>query len=249
MDEEIRNIKITIEYDGTSYNGWQTQQNAVGIQDIIQDAAQKITNEEIKLIGASRTDAGVHALGQVANFKTVSKIPFENIQSALNSILPDDIAIVDVENVPLNFHSRYSCISKKYVYVINNSKTRSAIHRSHEYHYPYKLDSEKMKIACNYFIGSHDFKAFMSSGSSIRDNTVRTIEALNIFMGDDVINFEIVADGFLYNMVRIIIGTLLEVGRGKIKPEEISKIIDSKERKNAGKTAPANGLYLAEIYY
>ena len=245
----MRNIKLTIEYDGTKYNGWQTQKNGTGIQEIITNAIHQVTNEEIKINGSGRTDAGVHALGQVANFTTNCNIPLKNIPEAVNRYLPKDISIINAEEVSKDFHARYSAKGKKYMYIINNNEYRSALNATKEYHFKYEVDYKKIKKAAEYFEGTHDFKGFMSSGSNIKD-TVRTIHKLQVKKKDDgriVINIS--GDGFLYNMVRIIVGTLLDVGVGKIKPEEIPQIIKSKQREKAGKTVPAQGLYLVEVKY
>jgi tRNA pseudouridine38-40 synthase len=245
----LRNIKLTIEYDGTRYNGWQTQKNAIGIQDLILNAIKQVTKEDNKLDGSGRTDAGVHALGQIASFKTECLIPVEKIPEAINKYLPKDIVINKAEIVSDNFHARYSATGKKYMYIVNNSKYRSAIHNNHEYHIDRELNYKNMKKACEYFEGTHDFKGFMSSGSSVKD-TIRTIYKIQLKKReDDRIIFNFTGDGFLYNMVRIIVGTLVEVGLDKIKPEEIEEIIKSKDRNRAGKTLAAQGLYLMEVYY
>lgn len=244
----MRNIKLVIEYDGTNYDGWQTQKSKNTIQDTIEEALKKVMNEEIKLIGASRTDSGVHALGQVANFKTNSIIPIERIPKAVNSILPPDIVIKNAQEVQEGFHARFSSKGKKYKYTVLNDVTPSALNRNFAYFYPYKIDIDAIKAASSYFIGTHDFSAFKSSGGVSKTN-IRTIYELKIILNDNYINFYISGDGFLYNMVRIIIGTLLEVGRGKINPDEIKEIILSGDRKRAGKTVPAHGLCLLEVYY
>lgn len=244
----MRNIKLTIEYDGTNYSGWQRQKNGISIEGTIEDAIKKVINEDIKIIGSSRTDAGVHARGQVANFFTETKIPIDKIPYAINSKLPCDIVILDAEDVPDDFHSRYSCTGKRYSYTILNRKIPSAILRNYTAHCSYKLDFELMKKAEKFFIGTHDFSAFRSTGSSVK-TSIRTVSYLNLEKKGDIIRFEIEADGFLYNMVRIIAGTLIEVGMEKIDPYDIPAIIESKDRSRAGKTAPASGLCLEKVYY
>ena len=245
----MRNIKITIEYDGTKYSGWQTQKNGQGIQDLITNAIHQVTNKTIKLNGSGRTDAGVHAIGQSANFKTDCSIPVNKIPEAINKYLPKDIVIKEAKEVDNEFHARYSVKGKKYMYIVNNSKYRSALNNSHEYHFNKQLDYKSMKKAAEYFEGTHDFSGFMASGSSVKD-TIRTIEKVQIKRReDDRIIFNFTGNGFLYNMVRIMVGTLLDVGIGKIKAEEIPNIIKSKDRTKAGKTVPAQGLYLVEVYY
>ena len=245
----MRNIKLVIEYDGTRYNGWQSQKNGKGIQEMITNALHQVTGEEIKLNGSGRTDAGVHAFGQTANFLTDSKIPTEKIPLAVNSFLPKDIVIKSATEVAKDFHARYSVQGKKYMYIVNNSNIRSALDFYREYQFGEKLDYKSMKKAAEYFEGTHDFRAFMASGSQVKD-TVRTVKKVQLKKhDDDRIIFNFTGEGFLYNMVRIMVGTLLDVGTGKIKPEDVKDIILSKDRTKAGKTVPAQGLYLVEVYY
>ena len=244
----MRNIKLTIEYDGKCYNGWQKQPNKLNIQGEIERAIYNITKEEVDLIGSGRTDAGVHALGQVANFKTNSQISIEKLPLAINSQLKNSIVIKEAKHINERIHSRYNAKHKTYRYIINNSKCRTAIYRNLEYSYPFKLDAEKMKQASKYFEGEHDFKAFKSSGTSSK-NSVRTIYKAIVKQEGEKIIIELTGNGFLYNMVRIIAGTLLDVGLGKIQPEEIPEMIESKDRQRAGKTLPAHGLYLVEVKY
>ena len=244
----MRNIKLTIEYDGKDFNGWQKQPNKLNIQGSIEQAIKQITGEDVELNASGRTDAGVHALGQVANFKTNSNIPIDKMAIAINSKLKRSIIIKKAEEVDERFHSRLSCKRKTYRYVINNTPEGSAIYRNLETHIPQKLDVGKMKEAVKYFEGEHDFKAFKASGTSSK-SSVRTIYETNLYKKDDKIYIELTGNGFLYNMVRIIAGTLVEVGLGKIKPEEIPEIIKSQKRENAGKTLPPNGLYLVKVMY
>jgi tRNA pseudouridine38-40 synthase len=244
----MRNIKLIIEYDGTYYHGWQSQINAVAIQDVVESAIRKITSEVVKVTGSSRTDVGVHAYGQVANFVTCSRIPADRFSYALNSILPDDICIKSSSEVDRDFHSRYDAKGKKYKYLILNAGSRSALLRNRAFHVPAALDVAYMEKAAEYLIGSHDFSSFMASGSSVK-STVRSIYEVGLKKDGDLITFEISGDGFLYNMVRIIAGTLVEIGQGKKSPQSMCEIIDAKNRKCAGKTAPAHGLYLVEVYY
>lgn len=244
----MRNIKLTIEYDGKDFNGWQKQPNKPNIQGEIERAIYNITKEEVDLIGSGRTDAGVHALGQVANFKTNSNIPIEKLALAINSQLKNSIIIKKAEEVDERFHSRYNAKHKTYRYIINNSPCGTAIYRNLEYCFPIKLDVAKMQEAAKYFEGEHDFKAFKSSGTSAK-NSVRTIYNASVKQEGEKIIIELTGNGFLYNMVRIISGTLLDVGLQKIKPEEIKNIIEEKDRQKAGKTLPAHGLYLVEVKY
>ena len=244
----MRNIKLTIEYDGKDFNGWQKQPNKLNIQGEIERAIFQITGEEVDLIASGRTDAGVHAIAQVANFKTNSNIPIEKIPVAINSKLKKSIRIQNAQEVEERFHSRYNCKRKTYRYIINNTKEGSAIYRNLEYFIPIPLNVNKMKQAIKYFIGEHDFKGFKASGTSSK-SSVRTIYEAQIIEQGGRIIIELTGNGFLYNMVRIIAGTMVEVGMEKIKPEEILSIIESGDRKRAGKTLPPQGLYLYNVEY
>ena len=245
----MRNIKLTIEYDGKEFNGWQKQPSKLNIQGTIEQAIKLITGEEVDLTASGRTDAGVHALGQVANFKTNSNIPIEKIPIALNSNLKKSIRIISAEEVDERFHSRLTCKKKTYRYIINNSEFSSAIYRNLETHIPQKLNIEKMQKAAKYFEGEHDFKAFKASGTSSK-SSIRKIYKAEVFkMPNNRIYIELTGNGFLYNMVRIIAGNLVDVGTEKIEPEDIKKIIDSKDRNLAGKTLQPNGLYLVKVNY
>ncbi|UOW68016.1 tRNA pseudouridine(38-40) synthase TruA [Paraclostridium bifermentans] len=243
----MRNIKLTIQYNGKRFCGWQKQNDSLGIQGNIEQSIKDITNESVKITGSGRTDAGVHALGQVANFNTECNIPIEKIPNALNSKLPKDIVIINAEEVNLDFHSRYSAKGKRYRYIIYNNRYRSPIYSDISYFVKYDLDFEKMKKEAESLKGTHDFKGFMSSGSSVKD-TVRTIYDIDISKCEDLIVIEIEGNGFLYNMVRIIVGTLVDIGRGKIG-NSMSSIIESKLRSMAGHTAPAHGLFLKKVDY
>ena len=244
----MRNIKLIIEYDGKKFGGWQKQPTKLNIQGEIEKAIGEITGEEIELNASGRTDAGVHSLGQTANFKTNSTIDISKIPVAINSKLKQSIRIISAEEVDERFHARYSCTGKKYRYIINNSKYGSAIYRDLEYHMPIKLNVDDMKKAIKYFEGEHDFKGFKASGTSSK-SSVRTIYSAKVIEQGEKIIIELEGNGFLYNMVRIISGTIVDVGLGKIKSEEIPQILDSKDRTRAGKTLPPQGLYLVEVYY
>jgi len=244
----MRNIKLTVEYDGTGYHGWQSQENAVTVQDVLTDAILKLTGERVSIIGASRTDTGVHALGQVCNFFTSSPIPADKFAYALNTILPEDIVIRGSEEVTPDFHARYSAKGKMYRYLYFNSPFPSALERNRAYHVFYPLDEAAMDRAAAHFLGTHDFTAFCATGGSTK-TTVRTITKASVARKGELIEFTVAGNGFLYNMVRIMAGTLAEVGFGKIMPDEIPDIIKNGDRKLAGRTAPAHGLYLVEIYY
>ena len=243
------NIRITIEYDGKDFNGWQKQPTKLNIQGEIERAIGIITGEEVEVIGSGRTDAGVNALAQVANFKISElKIPVDRLVYAINSQLKKTIRIIKAEIVSEDFHSRYAAKRKTYRYTINNSIAGSAIYRNMQYHYPFKLDEKLMDEAVKYFIGEHDFKAFKASGTSSK-SSVRKIYDAKVYRDGDLINIELTGNGFLYNMVRIIAGTLLEVGEGRIEPSNIGSILKDGSRKNAGKTLPPSGLCLVSVEY
>ncbi|MBX4263795.1 tRNA pseudouridine(38-40) synthase TruA [Clostridium estertheticum] len=244
----MRNIKIIIEYDGTNYSGWQRQNNVMTIQEKIESAIEELTGEKTQITGSSRTDAGVHAKGYTGNFYTNSKIVIEKFTGAINSKLPRDIVILDSFEVPYEFHSRYNSIGKMYSYTIINRRQAVAVGRNYIYHHKHILDVEAMQIGAQYFMGTHDFSAFKNLGSSAK-TSVRTISRLDIVKNEELIKIYIAADGFLYNMVRIIVGALIRVGEGKLKPSEIKDIIESKQRSKAGKSVPANGLCLEEVFY
>lgn len=244
----MKNIKIVVEYDGTAYHGWQSQRNAVAIQDVIEAALENLTGEEIKLTGSGRTDAGVHAFGQVANFRTSSSIPPQKISYALNGVLPRDIVVKHSREVKAKFHSRYDAKAKKYKYIILNSEFPTVFMRDRAWHIRTPLDCDAMREALKGFLGTHDFSSFMSSGSSV-ESTVRTVFSTCLHEDGECIEVEVTANGFLYNMMRIIVGTLVEVGTGEAQPGEIPGIVESGKREKAGITAPAHGLYLVKVYY
>lgn len=244
----MRNIRLVIEYDGTNYAGWQVQKNAKSIQATLETALKRILREKIKLISCGRTDSGVHAKGHVANFKTNSKIPLVNIQRGLNSILPKDIVIKEAKEVPLDFNSRFDAKSKVYRYTILNRSCPAALYRNYFYHIPYKLDLNLMRREAKVLLGRHDFKSFQAADKKER-SSVRTIKKLTVKKKGDFIEIEMEADGFLYNMARNIVGTLVEIGRGRFKPGSMKNILKAKDRNLAGRTAPAKGLCLAEVKY
>lgn len=244
----MNNIKLVIEYDGTNYCGWQRQKNGITVQELIEKSLFKITNEKISINGAGRTDAGVHARGQVATFKTNSMIPPSSLSKVINQKLPNDIKCISSEKVDDDFHARFSSTGKHYRYIILNREVKPTIKRNHVEHIKKKLNVEAMKKAIKIFEGVHNFRGFMSTGSNIK-NTVREIYQATIKCEDDEIIIDIKGNGFLYNMVRIIVGTLIFVGLNKIPVTEIRGILKSKNRQNAGKTAKACGLYLIEVFY
>ena len=243
-----RNIRLVLRYDGTYYSGWQFQKNAGTVQEVIESALKKITGRKVKLTGAGRTDSGVHAVHQVANFKTHSKLALDKIKDALNSSIPEDILIVSAESVPLKFDSQRSARSKRYRYTVTTARFVDPFIRHFAARFSYPLNIRSMKRAAKVLTGRHDFKAFQASGSS-ELNTVRTIEKIKIEKRGDLVYIDVWADGFLYNMVRTIAGTLLEIGRGKMPENSIEKILLKRDRRLAGPTAPARGLCLMNVEY
>lgn len=242
----MKNIKLTLQFDGENYHGWQIQKDAVTIQGITENAVSKIVGEPTHVIGCGRTDAGVHARGFVCNFNAHTDIPGDKFLYALNARLPRDIVCVKSEEVPESFHSKKSCIKKTYSYYIANSEFPDIF--THSWHYPYPLDTDAMSKAAGAFLGTHDFVGFAASGFTVK-TTVRTIYALEVKKNGDIVKIDVTGNGFLYNMVRIISGTLAFVGSGKINPDDMADIIASRDRTRAGMTAPADGLFLSEVYY
>jgi tRNA pseudouridine38-40 synthase len=245
----MRNIRLLMEYDGTNYQGWQVQPKGQTVQGVIEEKLALITGETVHLIGSGRTDSGVHAFGQVANFKTKSQLPVYSIQRALNSLLPPDIVIQQAEEIEEGFHARKESKSKVYEYRILNRDLRSAFHHKYAWHLPQALDLKKMREATRILIGEHDFSSFRSVGSPTRTSIRRVIRAEWKRSRDGLIRFEIEANGFLKQMVRALVGTLVEVGKGRINSEEFRKILNARDRKKAGPTAPAHGLFLKEVKY
>ena len=256
----MKRIKLTVAYDGTNYCGWQIQPNGITIEEVLNKKLSKLTGENIIIIGASRTDSGVHAMGNVAVFDTESPIPPERFSYALNQKLPDDIVIVKSEEVPSDWHPRYqNHIVKTYEYHILNAEVPDPTKRNNMYFVSYKLDIEKMQKAASYLIGEHDFASFCNIKTNVED-TVRTIYQLEVLESECAyarnghiegreLTIHIQGNGFLYNMVRIIVGTLLRVGRGFYTPERVKEILEAKDRQTAGVTAPPQGLMLMQIEY
>lgn len=257
-----RNLLLTIEYDGTNFSGWQRQPAARTVQGELEAVLSKVCGKEIQINGTSRTDAGVHALGQRASFKGAFGIPTDRISLAVNNMLAGicknqgakgdcaDVKIVKVEEMPMDFHARFDCKGKKYRYILRNSADMDIFRRNYCYQVKTPLNVDAMRQAAAHIVGTHDFACFQAAGGTPRETTVRTIFSLDILQpAENEIHLEVSGDGFLYNMVRIITGTLVDVGSGKIAPEALVDIIESKDRANAGHTAPPQGLYLAEVYY
>lgn len=242
------NLKLIIEYDGTNYLGWQRQPQGITIQEVIEDTLNKITNETITVIGSGRTDSGVHALAQVANFKTEGRMTLLQFQKALNSVLPKDIVVKEVSEVDINFHAQLYVKSKTYLYKILNRPYPSALERNKVWFLPESLDVPKMAEAARMLGGEHDFRGFALSNTT--KTTVR--EVVNVSLEkkpDGLVEFEIESTGFLRGMVRLIVGTLVQVGKGKIAPEDFREILESGEKTNLVFSAPPWGLYLKEVRY
>ena len=244
----MRNIKLTIEYDGTNFSGWQVQKDKRTVQEEIENALSKILKKEVSIVGSGRTDAGVHALGQVASFKTEKTIKPQELLWGINTMLPIDIVVTNVEEVDEEFNARISAKKKHYRYVINNGKFPSALNANREYHFKYFLDIEAMQMAADDLIGEHNFKAFSAAGSTVKDYT-RTIYLLKVNRLGDRVIIDVVGNGFLYNMVRIIVGTLLDVGSGKLDICVMKNMLETKDRTLGGRTAGPEGLYLVDVEY
>ena len=244
----MKRVRMIISYDGTAYCGWQIQNNGITVEEIINRELTNLLGEEIAVIGASRTDSGVHALGNVAVFDTETKIPPEKISFALNQRLPEDIRIQKSEEVNANFHPRYCDSIKTYEYRILNRKFPDPLNRLYTHFVYMPLDVDKMKAAAAYLVGEHDFASFCSAKSQVK-TTVRTVYTLEVSKTDDIIKIRISGNGFLYNMVRIIAGTLAGVGRGYFEPEDMERMLEAKDRTQAGVTAPPQGLTLVGIEY
>lgn len=244
-----RNFKLTLEYDGSGYHGWQKQRGVLTVQEVLESSLAIMLGRELHVRAAGRTDAGVHALGQVVNFYARTRLEPVDFQRGLNSLLPDDIVVKHAEEVDISFHARYSAKAKLYQYCVLNRPLPSALWRKYAWHVPHELDLESMKKALAYFRGEHDFSAFRASRSSVK-SSVRVLYRCDYECGSDgLIVFSFLGNGFLRHMVRIIVGTVVEVGMGKRRPEEIPNIIESKDRNLAGITAPAHGLYLVRVEY
>ena len=244
----MKRIMLEIAYDGTAYYGWQVQPGMPTIEAELNKALSALLGEKIEIIGASRTDSGVHALGNVAVFDTNSVFPAQKISLAVNNRLPDDIRVLASYEVAADFHPRKAGCAKTYEYKILNTRIAIPTHRLYSYHIYYPLDPVLMQEAARYLIGEHDFASFCSANSQVKD-TIRSIYALDVFKEGDMITIRVKGNGFLYNMVRIIAGTLIEFGRGRYKPEKMKEILQACDRSMAGPTAPAHGLTLAKIEY
>ncbi len=244
----MRNLLLTLRYNGENYHGWQIQPNGNTVQQELCNAFKKISGNNENIIGCSRTDAGVHANMFCCNVRTECQVSAEKIPDALNFYLPSDIAVYDCQEEDYEFHARYNCNGKEYVYLIYNGKHRNPFYENKAMHYPFFLDVEMLNQEAECFVGVNDFSAFCSAGTEIEDK-VREIYSCSVSREGDLVKITVSGNGFLYNMVRIIVGTLLDIQREKISKGSIPQIIQSKNRDNAGVTAPPQGLYLNKVYY
>lgn len=249
MSEGVRNFKLVIQYEGTRYQGWQRQESTDNtIQGKLELLLTRMLGRKTEVNGSGRTDAGVHALGQVANFHGMTEMSCEEIRGYMNGYLPEDIGVISVEEVPDRFHSRLNAVGKTYLYRVWNTDIPAVFERRYVYEFPGRLEEEAMREAAGYLTGRHDFQAFTSAKRG-KKSTIRTIDDICVERVGQEIRFTYSGDGFLYHMVRILTGTLLEVGTGERKPEDIRTIMDRRLRENAGELVPAKGLTLVEVRY
>lgn len=245
----MRNIRIDLAYDGTDFHGWQVQPHQVTIQGVLQEVLAEIEGNNVEVHGSGRTDAGVHALGQVASFRLKNTIPTENVRRVMNRLLPDAIRILEIKQVDMDFHPRRRAVSKIYEYRLLLAGICSPFSSRYVYHYPHLLDEEAMVEAAGAFVGTHDFYSLAAAGGEEKESTVRTIFSSELRKEGDLLTYCVRGDGFLYRMVRNIVGTLMEVGRGNIPAAEIHRILEAKQRARAGPTAPARGLFLVGVQF
>lgn len=245
----MRNLLLTISYDGKAFHGWQIQKNALAVQEVFQKALYNIIGGYADIKGCSRTDSGVHANMYCISLKTEHPIPEERLKAALNRHLPMEVAVYDCRQVEEDFHARYSCKSKQYIYKIWNSEVRNPFLNGYALHYRYKIDEKQLNKAAQAFVGKHDFTSFCTLDKREKGDFVRNVKMFSVERDKDLVTMTVEADGFLYNMVRIMVGTLLRVQQGKIPEDGIGEIIEKKDRKFAGPTAPACGLYLNRVNY
>ena len=244
----MRNVAMRLKYDGTEYHGWQIQPFDRTVEGTIEERLRKLLKEPVKLTGCGRTDAGVHAMNYCANFRTNATIPAERLPYAINSLLPDDISVFEAYDAPEDFNAILSCEKKEYTYKIYPSRVRDPFLKNRAYFYPMRLNIGRMERAAAAFVGEHDFAAVRSVGTETK-TTVRTIHWCEIFEEGGTVNMRVCADGFLYNMVRAIMGTVLYCSEGKIDPEEIPRLLETRDRRLTGPTVPPQGLYLTRIWY
>lgn len=244
----MRNIKLTIQYDGTNYSGWQSQRNSLAVQDVIEKAIKKVTGERLRITGAGRTDANVHAAGQVASFRTRTSLPLIKIKKGINKNLPQDVVIIRTTEVSDDFHSQFDAKTKLYRYKFYTDKPVSPFLRNFVVPVIYELDIDLMRMEAKDLLGRHDFIAFQGSNSPRKD-TVRSVRRISIKKRGKIVEFDIEGDGFLYNMVRTIVGTLIDIGRGRFGKGTIKRILTTRDRRLVGWNAPAKGLCLIKVTY
>ena len=247
--DPLRNLLLTIAYKGNRLHGWQIQENALTVQEVFQDALFEIIHERPDIKGCSRTDSGVHANMYCVSMKIAHPITNDHLMLAMNRYLPDDVAVLKVEDVPDDFHARYSCKGKEYVYKIWNSRVRNPFLHEMALHYRYDMDVEMLNREAQAYVGAHDFSSFCTLDKREKGDFVRTVKYFRVERDGELVTFTVAADGFLYNMVRIMVGTLLAVNQGRIPENKIAEIIAAEDRKAAGPTAPACGLYLNKVFY
>lgn len=244
----IKNVRLSLRFNGSGFHGWQIQENADTVQQQLKIAVERITGENVNIIGCSRTDSGVHANMFCCNFRIDRDIDCDKLMKGLNAVLPESIGVYECENAAFDFHSRFDCRGKEYIYKIWNSKSKNPFYNKLALHYPYNLDVELLNKEAQSFVGTHDFSAFCSSGSEVQCK-VRTVYACSVRREEDLVIFSVRGDGFLYNMVRIMVGTLLDINSKKIEPGSIQRIINSSDRNQSGHTAKPDGLYLNKVFY
>ncbi|WP_444659380.1 tRNA pseudouridine(38-40) synthase TruA [Caproiciproducens sp. R2] len=245
----MRNLLLTICYDGSHYHGWQIQKNAVSVQQVFQEALFRVIGERPDIKGCSRTDSFVHARQYCVSLKTEHAIPCERLVGALNHFLPEDMAVLGCREASPDFHARYSCKGKEYIYQIWNHPVRNPFLNRRALHYWYSLDEKRLNEAAAFFVGTHDFTSFCTMDARERGNMTRTVTKAEVKREGDLVTFTVAADGFLYNMVRIMVGTLLRVAQGKLEPRDVERILEEKNRNAAGPTAPPYGLFLNRVFY
>ncbi len=244
----MRNIALRLMYDGTNYHGWQFQKNAVTVEETLEKALSRVCGEPVKAVGCGRTDAGVHAKNYCANFKTNSRIPVDKIPLAVNTLLPNDIAVQSACEVDMGFNAILSCEKKEYTYLIYNSRIKDPFYHCRAYFYPVHLNENTMAEAAGAFVGEHDFSAVRSVGTDVQ-STIRTVYYFQVERKGDIIELRVCANGFLYNMARAMVGTVIYSALGKIAPESIEEILNSGRRSLAGPTVPPQGLYMTKVWY
>lgn len=245
----MRNLLLTLRYDGSRYHGWQVQENALAVQQVFQESLFKVVSAQPDIKGCSRTDSGVHANMYCVSFKTEHTIPCERLVMALNRFLPKDIAVTDCREVPPDFHARYSCTGKEYMYKIWNHPVRDPFLEGYALHYWYALDIDKLNDAAQAYVGTHDFRSFCTLDSREPGDLTRTVRRFEVAREERLVTMTVEADGFLYNMVRIMVGSLLRVAQGKFTRQDLVRILEARDRSLAGPTAPPCGLYLNRVFY